>query len=57
MTDVPFAAVSGDASARPLRPSRLHELGHALMRLCNPKQQALGTIVYRLICFGASFPS
>jgi len=23
MTDVPFAAVSGDASARPLHPSRL----------------------------------
>jgi hypothetical protein len=25
------------------------------MRLCNPKQKALGVIVYRLICFGAGF--
>jgi hypothetical protein len=27
------------------------------MRLCNPKQKALGAIVYRLICFGAGFRS
>jgi hypothetical protein len=35
----------------------LDELGHALMRLCNLKQKALGAIVYRLICFGAGFRS
>jgi hypothetical protein len=27
------------------------------MRLCNPKQKALGTIVYRLICFGTDLRS
>jgi hypothetical protein len=43
MTNVPFAAVSGDASARPLHPSRLccfHptlcERGHRLLALCEP---------------------
>jgi len=35
----------------------LDAFGHALMRLCNSKQKALGAIVYGLICFGAGFPS